>query len=115
MIRTLAILTFVFVLHSCSSKIGLPDPPDDLIDPDTMTMLIHDMVILEAGIRTRYQNVNRYYKTMERSGNAYLKSKHISPERYESSYDYYVTRPEQFQEIYTKAMDSITVEVNKAN
>lgn len=78
-----------------------------------MSMLIHDMMILEAGIRTRYQNVNRYYKTMEKSGNAYLKSKDISPKRYEESYNYYVTRPEEFQEIFTVAMDSITIEVNK--
>jgi hypothetical protein len=115
MMRAFAIVISALVLHSCSSEIKMPDAPNDLIGADSMSMLIHDMVILEAGIRTRYQNVNRYYKTMERSGNAFLKSKHISPARYERSYDYYVTRPEEFQAIFTKAMDSITVELNRAN
>lgn len=111
--RIWSVIGLVLMLQACSSKMPFPDPPKDLIPEDTMSMVIHDMVILEAGIQKRYQNVNRYYKTMIKSGDAYLESMHISRKRYERSYDYYVSRPEEFQRIYTRAMDSITVEINK--
>ena len=111
--RIFGVIGIVLVLQACSSKMPFPDPPKDLIPEDMMSMLVHDMFILEAGIQKRYQNVNRFYKTMIKSGDAYLESKHISRGRYERSYDYYVSRPEEFQEICTRAMDSITVEVNK--
>ncbi len=108
------VIALIGILASCSSDLKLPDAPDDLIPEEEMIDLMYDMTILEAGIQARYQSVNRYYKVMQQSGKSYLKSKGISVERYERSYDYYVSRPEQLQEMYTKVMDSMTVELNKS-
>jgi len=106
------VIALIGILASCSSDLKLPDAPDDLIPEEQMVDLLYDMTILESGIQVRYQSVNRYYKVMQQSGKVYLKSKGISVERYERSYDYYVSRPEQMQEMYTRVMDSITVELN---
>lgn len=102
----------LLMLTACNSDIRYPAAPDDLISEEQMVILVRDMTILEAGIQNRYQHVNRYYKTMIKSGDAYLKSKGIDPKRYERSYDYYVTRPEIFQRICTEAMEQITIEQN---
>lgn len=107
------VIALIGILASCSSDLKLPSAPDDLIPEEQMIDLLYDMTVLEAGIQTRYQSVNRYYKVMQQSGKAYLKSKGISVKRYERSYDYYVSRPEKMQEMYTQVMDSITVELNK--
>jgi hypothetical protein len=50
---------------------------------------------------------------MIRSGENYLKSKGMTVDRFERSFDYYVTQPEVFQRITTAAMDKMTIELNE--
>jgi hypothetical protein len=106
-------ILFFGVLVSCSNKMDYPDAPDDLVPEEQMIEYLHDLTILEAGIQNRYQSVNRYYKTMIRSGENYLKSKGMTVDRFERSFDYYVTQPEVFQRITTAAMDKMTIELNE--
>lgn len=101
------------VLLSCSSEMDYPAAPDDLIPEAEMVTCLHDLTILEAGVQKRYQSVNRYYKTMIRSGENYFKSKGMTVDRFERSFDYYVSQPEVFQRITTKAMENMTIELNE--
>ncbi len=98
---------------ACSSEMDHPDAPDDLIPEAEMVTYMHDLTMLEAGVQNRYQSVNRYYKTMIRSGEKYFKSKGITVDRFERSFDYYATQPEIFQRINTQAMEEMTIELNK--
>ena len=106
-------ILFLGIFSACSTKMDYPDAPDDLISEEQMVDYLHDLTILEAGIQNRYQSVNRYYKTMIRSGEKYLKSKGLTVDRFERSFDYYATQPEVFQRITTAAMDKMTIELNE--
>lgn len=106
-------ILLIGVLASCSSEMDHPDAPEDLIPEEQMVNYLHDLTLLEAGIQNRYQSVNRYYKTMIRSGENYLKSKGLTIERFERSFDYYATQPEAFERITTAAMDKMTIELNE--
>lgn len=101
------------LLAGCSAKIDLPDAPDDLVERDSMVVVLRKLVVLESYIQTRYQQVNTYSKIMTASGKACLEKYHIQPERFERSYDYYVSRQEVLQGIYSEVLDSLNKEVNK--
>ncbi len=105
---------FLF-LTACSAEIKLPDAPKDLIERDTMVILLHDLTILESAVQNRYQNVSIYYKVMSASGKALLNEKHIDQKRFERSFDYYVAHSEELQSIYQEVIDSISSELNHLN
>lgn len=107
------VISILTILLSCSSEMDYPGAPDDLIPEEEMVTYLHDLTLLESGIQNRYQSVNRYYKTMIRSGEKYFKSKGMTVDRFERSFDYYVSQPEVFQRITTKAMENMTIELNE--
>lgn len=105
----------VFLLSACSGEIHPPDAPDDLIPRDSMVLVLRDLVVIEAFVQGEYQQVGTYYKTMSRSGKQCLKKFGIHPKRFERSYDYYVSRQEELQSIYSEVIDSLNKEVNELN
>lgn len=103
----------VMVLSGCSSHIQKPDAPDDLIGRDSMVTILRELVVLEAHVELRYQQVQNYQKLMTASGKACLKHFHVTPERFGRSYDYYVSRQQELQSIYSEVLDSLNREVNQ--
>lgn len=108
-----AALIGLFLLVACSGDITLPDPPEDLIERDSMVVVMRDLVVIESLVQTRYQNINTFYKVMSASGKKCLAKYHITPERFERSYDYYVTREKELQSIYAEVIDSLNREVSE--
>lgn len=100
------------VLVACKGEVKLPQKPDDLIVRDSMKMLLKDITLLESAIQNRYRNVTVFYKVMTKSGEHYLDSMHISKDRFERSFDYYVSREGELEAIYTEISDSFNREVN---
>ncbi len=96
----------------CAGDIEAPDAPQDLIGRDTMVMVIRELSVLESYAQVRYQLVNNYHKVMKSSGRLCLQKYHIDPRRFERSYNYYVSRQEELQSIYSEVLDSLTKEVN---
>lgn len=96
----------------CAGDIETPDAPQDLIGRDTMVMVIRELSVLESYAQVRYQLVNNYHKVMKSSGRLCLQKYHIDPRRFERSYNYYVSRQEELQSIYSEVLDSLTKEVN---
>lgn len=101
------------LLAGCSRSIDLPGKPADLVERDSMVVVLRELVVLESYLQTRYQNVNNYYKVMTASGKACLKKYHIQPDRFERSYNYYVTRQVELQGIYSEVLDSLNKDVSK--
>lgn len=109
-------LTFgilMVLLVGCQGDLKLPSAPADLIEKDSMVLLLKDISLLESAVQLRYQNVNTYYKIMGATGNHYLKSKHINPKRFERSYDYYVAHETELMEIYEQVLDSLNADASK--
>lgn len=108
----LIVIAFV-LLSGCISGIERPDAPDDLIERDSMVVILRDLVVVESYLQNRYQHVNNYYKVMTVSGKECLKKYDIQPDRFERSYNYYVSRQEELQRIYSEVIDSLTRKVNE--
>lgn len=107
MLRKGLFLFLIFSLASCRDEVKGFSSGDNLIPRDTMVMLIKDMTLLESHVQMKYIQVNRYHKTMKKSGDAVLKKYQISPERYESSMNYYGSHQEEMQSIYAQVLDSL--------
>lgn len=95
------------MLVSCRDEVKGFDSIDNLIPRDTMVMIIKDMSLLESHIQMKYIQVNRYHKTMKKSGDLVLKKYQISSERYEASMNYYGSRQVELQSIYSQVLDSL--------
>lgn len=98
---------------SCTPSLETPDAPDDLISGDSMVVVLKELMVIESYIQTRFQRVDGYYKVMTSSGKACLESYHISPDRFDRSYSWYVTEQEQLRQIYVQVREELTREVNK--
>ena len=110
----IAAALFMLVLSACEGGIKKPAAPKDLIPRDSMVLVMRDLVVLEAYVEDRYQQVQNYHKVMTATGKQCLKGFHISPERFERSFNYYTTRQEELQGIYAEVLDSLNREVSKA-
>lgn len=102
-----------FVLFSCQTEIKRIPAPANLIPRDTMVLLLQDLTVLESHITDQYPQVNRYQKLMRNSGDALLKEYHVTFERFNKSIDYYGSRQEEMQSIYSEVQDSLTWKVNR--
>lgn len=102
-------LLFVLIclLASCRDVVTGFNSSENLIPRDTMVMLIKDMTLLESHVQMKYIQVNRYHKTMKKSGDLILKKYQISSERYEASINYYGSHQEEMQSIYSQVLDSL--------
>ncbi|MBI3239058.1 MAG: DUF4296 domain-containing protein [Flavobacteriia bacterium] len=110
--KILLIIVAGFLAVRCSNEIDTPAAPRDLIGRDTMVMVIRELTVLESYAQTRYQLVNNYHKVMKSSGRRCLQQFNLDPKRFERSYNYYASRQDELQSIYTEVMDSLTKEVN---
>lgn len=105
--RLLFIFLIVISFVSCSDSIQGLSKPSDLIPRDSMVLLLKELTLIESHVQQKYLHVSRFHKTMQLSGNRILKKYHISDSRFERSIDYYGSRQEQMQSIYTEILDSL--------
>jgi hypothetical protein len=111
--KVFSVLAGLLLLAGCAGDIRLPDPPDDLIERDSMVIVLRELVVIESVVQTRYQNINTFYKVMSASGKKCLEKYHITPARFERSYDYYVAHGKELQTIYAEVIDSLNREVSE--
>jgi len=97
----------ICLLFSCRDEVSGFNSKDNLIPRDTLVMVLKEMTLLESHVQSKYIQVNRYHKTMKKSGDLILKNYHISPSRYEESMDYYGSHQEEMQSIYAQVLDSL--------
>lgn len=102
--------SFVFLLAGCTDGLSGISKPSDLIPRDTMVLILKDMSLLESHIQAKYVHVSRFQETMKRSGKKILDNYHVSHDRYNRSMDYYGSRQDQMQSIYTEILDSLNSE-----
>ena len=105
--KGLLFFVLICLLASCRDEVKGFNSSENLIPRDTMVMLIKDMTLLESHVQMKYIQVNRYHKTMKKSGDLILKKYQISSERYESSINYYGSHQEEMQLIYSQVLDSL--------
>lgn len=105
-------VSLLFFLFSCKSEISRFPKPADLVPRDTMVMVLQELTVLESFITDRYPQVNKYQDLMRKSGDELLKKYNLTFKRFDSSIDYYGSRQDDMQSIYTEVQDSLTWKMN---
>lgn len=110
--RAIYFLVCLLMLGACADPMDGVPKPKDLIPKDSMTVILREMTLLEAHIQTKYTHVSRFHSLMKTSGKKILDKYRITHERFESSMDYYGSRQEEMQSIYTEILDSLNREAS---
>ena len=106
------LLLIIFQISSCSDTIKGKPTPENLIPRDSLVMVLKDMTLIESYIQTKYLHVSRFHKTMNMSGKKILNQYSISHKRFEESMEYYGSRQEEMQSIYSQVLDSLNKEAS---
>jgi hypothetical protein len=86
------------------------EEPKDLIPKDTFELVLEDMMLLEAYIKTQKSNVHEYYMSMPKSAELIFDKYEIDSSRYIRSMDYYAQKQEILFEMYNNIQDRVVVE-----
>ncbi|MDD2983357.1 MAG: DUF4296 domain-containing protein [Crocinitomicaceae bacterium] len=111
--RKIIILVLIGLFSSCEVKLNDFPIPKDLIPKDSMTLILQDMMVLENYIANTHPEINISPDLMKKSGDSLLSTYHISPKRFESSFQYYGTQQEEMIKIYSEIQDSLTWKMNQ--
>ena len=95
---------------SCSYELEFVEEPKDLIPKDTFELVLEDMMLLEAYIKTQKSNVHEYYKSMPKSAELIFDKYNVDSSQYISSMDYYAQKQEVLLEMYTNIQDRVVIE-----
>ena len=103
-----------FLLIGCANaEIKRLPEPDNLIPEDKMVLIIKDLTVMESYIQMKTPEIDKNYKVMNKNGEAILKKYNVDTLSFENSIDYYGSRQERMQWIYSKALDLINRELAK--
>lgn len=109
MIKTLNIfLIFILLSSSCSLEQKEISIPDNVISKDSMVLILADVHIQEAMIN-QYSQEGRLMKMNPAKQYQLIFDKyHISKERYDSSYQFYLDNPSLLNKIYENVVIELT-------
>lgn len=107
-----AVISLLALLSGCKSEIQRFPEPENLVPRDTMVMILQDLTVIEAYITNKYPQVNRYQKWMVKSGDGVLEKYHVPFKRFDQSLNYYGSRQDVMQSIYTEVQDSLAWKMN---
>ena len=105
------IIAFLLVLSSCTDGIERIEEPENLIPRDKMVNVLKELVKLEAHVQEKYASVNRFHKVMVNSGDSLLEAFEISLEDFDNSMNYYGSRQDEMQGIYSDALERLSKEL----
>jgi len=97
-------LTVLVILTSCGgSKV-----PENLIQPEQMTKILMEVHLLESKIGevsiVPYDSTQKVYEHYEE---LLFEDLGVTQEMYETSFNYYLDHPRQFEKIYNAVVDSL--------
>jgi hypothetical protein len=99
----------IWVLSACSHELEELEAPEALIPVDTMEMVLLDMMLLEAHMRSISNNVHDFYQIMLKSSQPIFEKHRVDSLRYVESMDYYARKQEELKGIYERIQDTVTL------
>ena len=78
-----------------------------------MVRVLKEMMKLEAHIQANYGQVSTYYKVMQRSGDSLLTTFKLDRKSFEASMDYYGSRQDEMQAIYSESLEQMNAELGE--
>lgn len=112
--RVHIVIAVIIIFSSCKYELEFAEAPDDLIPKDTFELVLEDMMLLEAYVKTQKSNVHNYHKSMPKSAELIFQKHNIDSSRYISSMDYYAQKQELLLEMYTNIQDRVIIDAVEA-
>lgn len=109
-IQYFIVCLLLVVFSSCSYELEFVEEPKDLIPKDTFELVLEDMMLLEAYVKTQKSNVHEYYKSLPKSAELLFNKYEIDSARYIRSMDYYTQKQEILLEMYNNIQDRVVIE-----
>ena len=106
--RSLSFILIIFTLLTSACS-GSNDKPKDLIPKEKMSLILRDMVVLEATFNTRLIRLTDKDERMIRYNDEILNQHQVSKQAFDDSYEYYLDHEEDFEAI----MELVFEELNK--
>lgn len=104
------ILFSIVTLTGCKYQLEDLEAPDNLIPRDTFTLVLKDIMVLEAYVKTQKNNVHDFFRIMRESANLIFEDYGIDSSRYISSMNYYSKQQQVLAEIYNEIQDEVVLE-----
>lgn len=111
--RTISIGLLLLLGSRCTYKLEGATAPKDLIPKDTFTMVLHDIMIVEAYYKMNNPEVRSFYKTLPPAMDSIFNKYNVDSLRYAESMDYYSSEQKELLEIYNSIQDSLILNTAK--
>ncbi len=112
-ILVLSLFGLIFI-SSCSDTLTKTSAPSDLIPKDTFVTVLKDLYTLEGYFQNQFAQLNEHQSTIKKSGDALLSKYSINHDRFKRSLDFYASDQESMLEINNQILDSLNLELSKA-
>ena len=103
-------LTALLLSVGCTYELEQVDRPTNLIPRDSFTVILKDVMILEAYVKTQKNNVHDFYKILPASVDSIFEVHGVDSSRYISSMEYYSKKQEVLKDIYKDIQDDVILE-----
>jgi hypothetical protein len=101
---------FALLLFNVSCNQNMSGKPPHLISRDNMVGILVDIHLSEAAFQSRRYSNERYKKYSESDFYySILQKHHIADSVFESSLIYYSSNPKEFEKIYTRVINRLTI------
>ena len=111
--KRLFFIALIFIISACSEGIKRVEEPENLIPRDKMVNIMQELVKLESHIEATYISVAKYHKVMVNSGDSLLLSFDVTLEEFDQSMEYYGSRQDEMESIYSEALDKLNKELGE--
>lgn len=106
-------LLLLLIFACVPAKIREREKPENLIPEDKMILLIKDISVLETYIKYKIPDLNQSKDITIKSVDAILKKHQVDSTSYSNSLEYYGSRHEQMQNMYSKALELVNLDLAK--
>jgi hypothetical protein len=110
----IAFIVFLFA-SSCKSnnEFSSNNVPNDLLNEDEFTVILSDVILLEATANHQSPNLLHTQKVMKVSNSEILKKHHVSNKQFEEAFIYYAGDKEKMNEIYSNILEEYNIQLSK--
>lgn len=111
--KRIGIVLICALLMGCKTDLKSLPKPSNLIPQDSMTHMLHDLMLLESLSEDQFLNISQRKEGIAKAGDSLLQAYQVSEKRFNASFEYYASQQDLMQKIYSEIQDSMTFELNK--
>jgi len=101
----LFLIGLIIILFGCSNN----NVPKDLIPEDSLVLIIVDMHLADAILIEPSVQQKQFVINKTKFYNVVLDKHSITKEEFQKNIDYYSNNPEQFNKVYEKVIEELTI------